>query len=76
MMFQTHMTQQWNNIWSERDQDLLKHVDLTHFAGWPDHGLCEWFGDAPKGTHGHPLELGHERIADKVYEYLGIMGLV
>lgn len=76
MMFQTHLTQYWNELWSERDQDLLKHVDLTHFVGWPIQGLCEWFGDAPRGPHGHPLEVGHERIADKVYEYIMTLGYI
>lgn len=76
MMFQTHLTQRWNSEWMTRDQDLLKHVDLTYFAGWPYYGLCEWFGDAPKGPHGHPLEIGHERIADKVYEYIRNFGWV
>lgn len=74
MMFQTHLTQRWNLEWLTRDQDLLKHVDLTYFAGWPYYGLCEWFGDAPKGPHSHPLELGHERIADKVYDYIRNFG--
>jgi hypothetical protein len=27
----------------------------------------EWVNDAPLGPNGHPLELGHRRIADKIY---------
>jgi len=76
IMFQTHLTQQWNELWAERDQDLLQHVDLTHFIGWPYNGLCEWMGDCPKGPHGHPLELGHERIANNVYDYIRNFGWV
>ena len=76
MMFQTHMTQRWNELWADRDQDLLQHVDLEYFVGWPNQGVCEWSYGTPHGPHGHPLELGHERIAEKVYEYIMTLGLV
>lgn len=74
IMFQTHLSQRWNELWINRDQDLIKHIDTTYFIGWPTTGLTEWMGDCPKGPHGHPLELGHQRVAEKVYEHIRNFG--
>ena len=74
IMFQTHLTQHWNELWSDRDQDLLQHVDLEYFVGWPNQGLCEWSFGTPHGKHGHPLHQGHEQIAEKVYEHIRNFG--
>jgi hypothetical protein len=32
--------------------------------------MLEWMGDCPKGPGGHPLELGHARIADAIFTAL------
>ena len=47
----------------------------TYF-GWPNEGLVEWMGDCPKGPGGHPLDLGHQRIAEKINEYIRHLGWV
>lgn len=49
---------------------LVDKVDSTHFIGWPDQGMVEFMGDCPKGPGGHPLELGHQRIANKIDEHI------
>lgn len=41
-----------------------------YYLGWPNEGIVEWMGDCPKGPGGHPLELGHQRIADKIIEHM------
>jgi len=46
------------------------------YFGWPDQGLVEWMGDCPKGPGGHPLELGHRRIAEKINEYIRNLGWI
>lgn len=38
---------------------------------WAEGSMVEWMGDCPKGLGGHPLELGHKRIAEQINEYLG-----
>jgi lysophospholipase L1-like esterase len=50
---------------------LANAIDADYYIGWPNLGMVDWMGDAPKGTGGHPLELGHERIANKIYEHIG-----
>lgn len=47
---------------------------LEYWLGWPSEGLVEWMGDCPKGPGGHPLELGHQRIADKINEHIRNLG--
>lgn len=57
--YKNEMSPIWNNI------------DSKFFAGWPHEGMLEWQGDCDKGPGGHPLELGHERISNKIYEHIG-----
>lgn len=51
---------------------IWKQYDLDCFMGWYDGGLVEWAHDCPRGPNGHPLELGHERIAEAVAKYINI----
>jgi hypothetical protein len=50
---------------------IWRQFDLSCFPGWPAQGLIEWTADAPKGPNGHPLELGHQQIADEIAKYIG-----
>ena len=45
-------------------------VQADRFVGWPLRGMIEMAADAPRGPYGHPLELGHQRIADEIVQYL------
>ena len=53
---------------------LFKHVsdqiDPTYYIGWPKFGMTTFMGDCPKGPGGHPLELGHQRIAERIDEHI------
>ena len=53
---------------------LVEKVDKKYFLGWPDLGMVDFQGDCPKGPRGHPLELGHQRIANKIYEHIRYLG--
>lgn len=44
------------------------------WLGWPRSGFVEWMWDCPKGPEGHPLELGHQRIAEKINEHIRTIG--
>jgi hypothetical protein len=46
-------------------------VPASTVGRWAEGSMVEWMGDCPKGPGGHPLELGHKRIAEKINEYLG-----
>jgi hypothetical protein len=43
-------------------------------GNWIPGSMVEWMGDCPKGPGGHPLELGHQRIADKINEHIRHLG--
>ena len=45
-------------------------------GGWVPGSMVEWMGDCPKGPGGHPLELGHQRIAERINEHIRNLGWV
>jgi hypothetical protein len=49
---------------------LLDQIDKNYFIGWPNEHMGVWQGDCPKGPGGHPLELGHQRIAEQINEHI------
>jgi hypothetical protein len=51
-------------------------VPDTYAGNWIPGSMVEWMGDCPKGPGGHPLELGHKRIAKHVKEYIGNLGWI
>jgi hypothetical protein len=55
---------------------LWDKLDTQYYVGWPQEGFLEFQGDCPIGPGGHPLELGHERIADKIYEHIRNLGWI
>ena len=55
-------------------QHLIEQVDQSHYMGWPTVGMTTWMGDCPKGPGGHPLELGHQRIAERINEHIRHIG--
>lgn len=53
---------------------LAKEIDKTNFLGWDNYGMAEIAAACPKGPGGHPLELGHERIAEHINEHIRNLG--
>ena len=51
-------------------QQQATGAGLSCWLGWPHEGIVEWMRDCPKGPGGHPLELGHQRIAEKINEHI------
>jgi len=60
---------------------VLKDYNNFHCATWIDEDyfkgmqnyigkFVEWVDGTPHGICGHPLELGHQRISDKIAEYI------
>jgi len=56
-----------------QDSDLIKpwiaRLDKTKYIDYP-HGLVEWAYGTPQGPAGHPLEEGHQQIAEQIRKYL------
>lgn len=50
--------------------NVCQQVRADCFVGWPYRGMIEIAGAAPRGPGGHPLALGHERIANEIKSYI------
>ena len=55
---------------------LSGQVDTEYCIDWPNGHMCEWMGNSPKGPGGHPLELGHQRIAERINEHIRNLGWI
>ncbi len=53
---------------------LINQVDKTHYIDWHELGMTDWMGDCLKAPGGHPLELGHQRIASRINEHIRNVG--
>ena len=62
------------NDYKDKLGPLWDRLDTDKIIGWPKDGFVEFQGDCPRGPGGHPLELGHRRVADKIYEHIGNLG--
>lgn len=51
-------------------------VPNINVGTWADGSMVEWMGDCPQGPGGHPLELGHRRIAEKINEHIRHLGWI
>lgn len=49
-------------------------VPICNVGNWVEGSMVEWMGDCPKGPGGHPLELGHQRIAERINEHIRNIG--
>ena len=54
---------------------LTNALDKDYYIDYKNDSFVEWMDDCPKGPGGHPLELGHERVAKKLYEIIDIKQL-
>jgi len=57
-------------------QTWAPDITMHNWMGWPREGMVEWMGDCPKGPGGHPLELGHQRIAERINEHIRNLGWI
>ncbi len=73
VMFSACNAESWNIDYMKKQQDhvhLTKHIRTDTYLGWPYSGSTEWTFGTPHGPGGHPLEQGHEIIAEKIYEHI------
>lgn len=57
-------------------KNLLTLVDTNVFVDDMFTSVAEWVYRTPHGPNGHPLEQGHEIIANKIYEHIRNIGWV
>jgi len=57
------------DLYEKKLGHIWSNIDKTKYLGWPELGMIEFQGDCPIGPGGHPLELGHQRIAETIYDF-------
>lgn len=76
LMFSACVVAEFNKRYAMQNMDLVQHIDTDLYAGWPNFGAQEWTYGLPNGPGGHPLELGHQRIAEKINEHIRYLGWI
>lgn len=57
----------YRRIGAEMYQSLSAQIDAEMFVGWGEFGMIELAKGYEFGPGGHPLDKGHERIANELY---------
>lgn len=57
----------YRNVGRDQHEQLSKQIDIDKFIGWEEFGMVELTKNFPQGPGHHPLEKGHERIANEIY---------
>jgi len=57
----------YHKVGREMHEQLAQQIDTKQFIGWNEFGMAELTATFPKGKGTHPLEAGHERIANEIY---------
>jgi hypothetical protein len=73
VMFSACNAESWNIDFIKKQnqhEQLVQRIDADSYIGWPYSGSTEWTFGTPHGPGGHPLEQGHEIIAEKIYEHI------
>ena len=60
----------------QKFEKLVNQIDHSMFVDGMFTSVGEWTYGTPHGPNGHPLEAGHERIADKIYEHIRNFGWI
>lgn len=70
VMFIACGAQNYHHQYHQNHEKLLNSIDQSQFVDDMFTSVGEWTYGTPHGPNGHPLEAGHEIIANKIYEHL------
>jgi hypothetical protein len=70
LMLDSFGNHQVNNRTADTNRDLLDQINGRFYVGWPNESMMEWTYGAEIGLHGHFLEQGHVKIAEKIYAFM------
>jgi lysophospholipase L1-like esterase len=59
-----------HNLYHNKFPKLVNAIDHSFFVDNMFTSVAEWTWGTPHGPNGHPLEVGHEIIAEKIYEHI------
>ena len=70
VMFIACGSHQSHQIYHSKHKTLIDAIDHSMFVDGMFTSVGEWTYGLPHGPGGHPLEQGHEIIAEKIYEHI------
>lgn len=70
LFFNAFDTQHQYDKYKNDFTDYKDKIDTSNFLGWPYEGFVEWAWPSPTGPRGHPLEEGHAKVAEVIWEHL------
>jgi lysophospholipase L1-like esterase len=76
IMFSACNAEKYNEKYINNHEHLVKHVDVSNYLDWPMRGLADWVFKTPHGPGGHPLEPGHQIIAEHINEHIRNIGWI
>jgi len=59
-----------HKLYYKKQEKLINAIDHSVFVDNMFTSVAEWTYGTPHGPNGHPLEAGHEIIAEKIYEHI------
>ena len=60
----------YRGVGAEQHEHLAAKINADNFIGWGQFGMIEITAGCPHGPGKHPLEKGHNTIANKIYQGL------
>lgn len=60
----------YRKVGAQMHEQLTNQIDPKMFVGWEEFGMIELTKGYAHGPGGHPLDKGHERIADEIAKYI------
>ena len=54
------------------NKDLISQIDTKNFLGWPNESMMEWTAGLKRGPKKHFLNVGHQVVANKIYEHISL----
>jgi lysophospholipase L1-like esterase len=64
----------WHKQYHQQFKKLVDVIDHSMFVDDMFTSVAEWTYGTPHGSNRHPLEQGHEIIAEKIYEHIKNLG--
>jgi lysophospholipase L1-like esterase len=70
LMMDARHNDYYRSVGKEMHELLEQQIDSDRFVGFGQFGMAELTNNLPRGPGHHPLEKGHERIADEIAKHI------
>jgi hypothetical protein len=74
VMLRTVGNEFYHNAYYKETKPIADLINTATYLGWPNMGMAEWTNGCERGPGGHFLDEGHQRVANKINEYIRNLG--